>query len=186
MGKSTICKQRAFRQSSAVAENQFLDLAFDLLEGGFEYLPARIDHNGPLGAQSVQANAQGFAHAAPDAIPGHGVAEGARSREPDPRSAWLSEAEGREESTRDARSVVVDSAKILRPEQTNTFRETSIAVAKDLGNYLSELTVSFLRPRARRREITARPSAVFILVRKPCFLARLRLFGWKVRLGISI
>jgi hypothetical protein len=82
--------------------------------------------------------------------------------------------------------VVVDSAEILRSEQTNTFRETSIAVAKDLGNYLSELTVSFLRPRARRREITARPSAVFIRVRKPCFLARFRLFGWKVRLGISI
>ena len=43
--------------------------------------------------------------------------------------------------------------------------------------YLSELTVSFLRPLARRRDITARPSAVFMRVRNPCVLARLRLFG---------
>jgi len=43
--------------------------------------------------------------------------------------------------------------------------------------YLSELTVSFFRPRARRRESTARPSWVFMRVRKPCVLARRRLFG---------
>src|ERR1019366_6271978 len=37
---------------------------------------------------------------------------------------------------------------------------------------------------ARRREMTACPSAVFMRVRKPCVLARRRLFGWKVRFGI--
>lgn len=54
------------------------------------------------------------------------------------------------------------------------------------ANYISELTVSFLRPMARRREITARPSAVFMRVRKPWVFARRRLFGWKVRLGILV
>ena len=54
------------------------------------------------------------------------------------------------------------------------------------ANYISELTVSFLRPMARRREITARPSAVFMRVRKPWVVARRRLFGWKVRLGILV
>src|ERR1700679_927271 len=37
---------------------------------------------------------------------------------------------------------------------------------------------------ARRREMTACPSAVFMRDRKPCVLARRRLFGWKVRFGI--
>src|ERR1019366_778362 len=53
-------------------------------------------------------------------------------------------------------------------------------------DYLSELTVSFLRPWARRREITARPSAVFIRERKPCVLARWRLLGWNVRFGMVL
>jgi len=53
-----------------------------------------------------------------------------------------------------------------------------------MENYLSELTESFLRPRARRRDNTARPSCVFMRVRKPCVLARRRLLGWKVRFGI--
>jgi len=38
-----------------------------------------------------------------------------------------------------------------------------------------------VRPLARRDERTARPPRVAIRARKPCFLARLRLFGWKVR-----
>ena len=43
--------------------------------------------------------------------------------------------------------------------------------------YLSELTVSFVRPRALRRDSTARPSLVAIRVRNPWVLARLRLLG---------
>jgi hypothetical protein len=77
-----------------------------------------------------------------------------------------------------AYAFIVDPSEILGSEQTR-------ALGKDWRNYLSELTVSFLRPRARRREITARPSEVFMRVRKPCFFARFRLFGWKVRFGIS-
>ena len=46
-----------------------------------------------------------------------------------------------------------------------------------VSGYLSELTLSFLRPAARRRERTARPSAVFMRVRKPWVFARRRLFG---------
>lgn len=45
------------------------------------------------------------------------------------------------------------------------------------SNYLSLLTVSFLRPRARRRDSTARPFAVFMRTRKPCVFARWRLLG---------
>ena len=39
----------------------------------------------------------------------------------------------------------------------------------------------FERPLARRDERTARPPFVDMRARNPCFLARLRLFGWNVR-----
>jgi len=41
------------------------------------------------------------------------------------------------------------------------------------------------RPLARRREITFLPPWVFMRVRKPCFLLRLRRLGWNVRLGMK-
>jgi len=41
-----------------------------------------------------------------------------------------------------------------------------------MERYLSELTVSFLRPRARRRANTARPFFVSIRERNPCVFAR--------------
>ena len=40
--------------------------------------------------------------------------------------------------------------------------------------------VNFLRPLARLLFTMRRPAAVDILLRKPCFLARLILLGWKV------
>ena len=73
---------------------------------------------------------------------------------------------------------IINLSEIARAKQPDTFGK-----ARDPG-YLSELTVSFLRPMARRRERTAWPLAVFMRVRKPCVFARRRLFGWKVRFGI--
>src|SRR5258708_1157720 len=46
-------------------------------------------------------------------------------------------------------------------------------------------TETRLRPLARRREITFLPPWVFMRVRKPCFLLRLRRLGWNVRLGMK-
>src|SRR5919106_1000914 len=40
---------------------------------------------------------------------------------------------------------------------------------------------SRVRPLARRRAMIERPARVRIRIRKPCVLARLRLFGWNVR-----
>jgi hypothetical protein len=90
----------------------------------------------------------------------------------------LDKAESGKEWTRVTRPLVVNLSEIARSQQPDTFGK-----AWDPG-YLSELTVSFLRPMARRREITAWPSDVFMRVRNPCVLARRRLFGWKVLLGI--
>jgi hypothetical protein len=38
-----------------------------------------------------------------------------------------------------------------------------------------------MRPLARRRAMIERPARVRMRIRKPCVLARLRLFGWNVR-----
>ena len=46
-------------------------------------------------------------------------------------------------------------------------------------------TETRFRPLARRREITFWPPWVFMRVRKPCFLLRLRRVGWNVRLGMK-
>jgi hypothetical protein len=83
----------------------------------------------------------------------------------------------------------IDSSKITGSEQPYTFLEACLFLGKTqrwsvLRGYLSELTVNFLRPAARRRERTAWPSAVFMRVRNPCVFTRRRLFGWKVLLGI--
>lgn len=57
--------------------------------------------------------------------------------------------------------LVINSAEVFGTQQADTFREPG-----DEG-YLSELTVSLLRPRARRRESTARPFFVSMRERKP-------------------
>jgi hypothetical protein len=46
-------------------------------------------------------------------------------------------------------------------------------------------TETRFRPLARRREITFWPPWVFMRVRNPCFLLRLRRLGWNVRLGMK-
>jgi hypothetical protein len=83
----------------------------------------------------------------------------------------FADAKSREQRAGIAGSLVVDPSEILRPQQTNTFRKTWD------GDYLSELTVSFFRPRARRRASTARPFLVSMRLRNPCVFARWRLFG---------
>ena len=47
--------------------------------------------------------------------------------------------------------------------------------------YPADQAESLCRPLARRDFKMARPARVFMRWRKPCFLARRRLFGWKVR-----
>jgi hypothetical protein len=46
-------------------------------------------------------------------------------------------------------------------------------------------TETRFRPLARRRDSTFWPPWVFMRVRNPCFLLRLRRFGWNVRLGMK-
>jgi hypothetical protein len=118
-------------------------------------------------------HADGFPDAPPETVAHHRAPQGARHGEAHARPVTRlpAQAEGREIRPGKPGTAVVNASEILGTQQANTFWKTGD------GNYLSELTVSFLRPRARRREMTARPSWVFIRVRNPCVLARLRLFG---------
>lgn len=135
---------------------------------GIQCFAPRIDDDGPLWTQLIQVEADGLTQAPLDAISHDGFADRARQGESDVRTRRLgfTDAERREERSRDANPMVVNPSKILRSENADTFRK-----AWD-ENYLSSLTVSFLRPAARRRERTARPFLVSMRDRNPWVFAR--------------
>jgi hypothetical protein len=145
----------------------------EFLHGGVVRFAARIDDNRPLRAQLIQMQADGLADPPFDAVAHHRLAERPGDGETDTWTGRLlfANAESGKERTRKTEPVVIYPSKVLRPEDADTFRKTVD------GYYLSSLTVSFLRPCARRRERTARPFFVSMRERNPCVLARRRLFG---------
>jgi hypothetical protein len=127
-----------------------------------------------------QLKPDGFAEASFNAITHDGLAESFWCSKTDMRTGRDSsdQAESGKERTRVTGPLVINLSEVAGTQDPDTFGKAWYP------GYLSELTVSFLRPMARRREMTACPSAVFMRDRKPCVLARRRLFGWKVRFGI--
>jgi len=119
-----------------------------------------------------EVQAHGLADAPPDAVSRHGFAQRPRRGKTNAGSAGLQfpDAKSREKRARESGPPIIDSAEIRGSQETNTFRKTR-------DGYLSELTVSLWRPRARRRASTARPFLVSMRVRNPCVFARRRLFG---------
>ena len=85
-----------------------------------------IDYDGPLGAQSIEMQADGLADAPLDAVADHGFAEGAGCGEADMRPVVLrfADAERREERARETGTPIVNSSEVLRPQQTDTFRKS--------------------------------------------------------------
>ena len=77
-------------------------------------------------------------------------------------------------------AALLDGAvKFRRGSQLVTGREHGRALPFRL------YAVSFARPFLRRAATMARPARVRMRVRKPCFLARRRLFGWNVILPLA-
>ena len=62
-----------------------------------------------------------------------------------------------------------------------TLKLVSFAQAELFGETIAHALVKALRPARLRALIILRPSAVFILLRKPCSDLRRRLLGWYVR-----
>jgi len=180
----------------AAPDEETAHLRLKFGERAIERPAAGIEYDRPLVAQERQLKPDGFANASAQTVADDGLAQRAGRGEADAqaRRCGIRETESREKGTRVARAVVVDLSEIAGSQQPDTFGEGRSIFdggfdggldrgrgRKD-GNvrdsrYLSELTLSFLRPAARRRESTACPSAVFMRVRKPCVLARRRLFG---------
>jgi hypothetical protein len=116
-------------------------------EDAIEGLPARIEYDGPIGVQRRQFQADGLAHAAFETVAFDSFAQGFGRRETDARTRarQVREAEGREKRTRIARPLIVNLSEIAGAKQPDTFGKTRFRGVGDPG-YLSELTVSFLRP----------------------------------------
>jgi hypothetical protein len=150
-----------------------LDFAVKFRYRSIEGLAPRIDDDGPLWAQLIQLEANRLPDPSLDTVAHHGFTKGAGARKADVRSLCqrFADTECRKQGPAEAGTLVINPAEVFGTQQTDTFRET-----RD-GDYLSELTVSFLRPRARRRARTARPFLVSIRERNPCVFARWRLFG---------
>ena len=74
-----------------------------------------IDYDGPLGAQSIQMQADGLADTPFDSVTHDGFAKRARDSKSDmwSRRFGFAHAERGEERTREAGPVVVDPAKVL-------------------------------------------------------------------------
>jgi len=172
-GKVSICTLSARRSRTIAPLKKTLHFAPKFRRRRIQSFQPRIDDDGPLRIQPIEITADGFTEPPPETIAHHGFADGAWNGETDvgPIGLRLADAKGREQGAGETRTCVINPSEILRSQQTDTLRKTGD------GNYLSELTVSFFRPRARRRDSTARPSWVFIRFRKPWVFARWRLFG---------
>jgi hypothetical protein len=122
--------------------------------GSVERFAARIDDDGPLGAQLIEVQADGLADAPFDAVAQHCFAECAGGGEPDVRSARLRFAytERREQGTGETGSVVIDASEIFRSEQAYTFGKTGDEILP-LGTDSEFLAAPGPAPRQHRAAI---------------------------------
>src|SRR6478752_10232591 len=81
-------------------------------------------------------------------------------------------------------SVLADE--VRRPRRTIARKSEGLTTRFALASTSLGYAESSVRPFARRAARMARPARVRIRRRKPCFLARRRLFGWNVRLLILL
>jgi len=91
-----------------------------------EGLAARIDDDGPLGAQLTEMQSDGLAHTTPDAVADHGFAQGPGSGKANMRPVILEFAntKGREKRPRKPGTLIVNPAEVFRSQQANTFRKS--------------------------------------------------------------
>jgi len=152
---------------------KLLHFFFQLRERSDHGALARVDNDFPPGADPIEAHTDRFPNSPLDPVANHSSPQGARTGETDLDAflSIISQAERGKQRPGKLGAMIVDSPEILGAQDSSALGKAGRAC------YLSSLTVSFFRPRARRRANTARPFLVDILVRKPCVLARCLLFG---------
>ncbi len=126
-GRGPLGRCEALRLRTIAAEKEAFHFPAQLGHRRMERFRPRIDDDGPLRTQPIERLAHGFAQPAFDAIARHGLAEGARNREPDagPSGIRFPNAKGRETRSRKPAALFVNPSKILRSQEADTFRKTS-------------------------------------------------------------
>jgi hypothetical protein len=111
---------------SIASEKEALHLAAELRQGSIEGFAAWIDDYGPLGIQPIEVTADGLADTPFDAVAHHRVPEGAGDGKPDVRSIRLrfTDTKSGEERAGVTGTLVINSSKIFRSQQADTFWET--------------------------------------------------------------
>ncbi len=134
----------------------------------------RAHHKKATARKRLKVPAHEFAEPSLDAVPRHGRADRPADHESYP--GWL--------PVMDAVRADQQVARHARPPRTRPGphgqRELRTATHPGLGRQDQALSRS--RPLCLRAARTARPARVRMRSRKPCVLARRRLFGWNVRL----
>jgi len=93
---------------------------------GIEGLAARVDDDGPLGAQPIEVKADRFAATPFDTVAHDRLTDGTRDSETDMRPVWqrLADTKSGEEGSGELGTLVVNSSKVFGAQQTDTFRKT--------------------------------------------------------------
>jgi hypothetical protein len=126
-GKYKPCKTGGRGSGTTATDDETLHFPLQLRHRSIEGLAPWIDDNGPLWIHPIDIKADGFAHAAPDAVSHHSLPHSPRDSEADLWAIRLrfADEEGGKERTCELGSLVINPSKVFGTQQTNTFRKTS-------------------------------------------------------------
>jgi len=184
-------RNAATKSRSGALANQTAHFPLQLFRRGIQHRTSRVNYNIPPAVDFRQPQSQQLAKPPSGPISLHRLAKSPRHGKSNPRPFALRAIRTQAKRGKKRRgkpdSLPVDPAEVTGSKDSGasgepkTCRRTSRGASNPhcpvRRTALSSLTVSLCRPLARRRDSTARPSFVFMRSRKPCVLARLRLFG---------
>jgi len=131
-------------------------------------------HKKATARKRLKVPAHELTQASPDPVPGHRGANRPADDESYPgRLGGMDPVGPDQQVTHQARPTRTDPG---------AHRQRELRGAPHPGLGRQDQALSFSRPLCRRAARTARPARVRMRSRKPCVLARRRLFGWNVRL----
>jgi hypothetical protein len=135
-------------------------------------------HKKATARKRVKVPAHELTKASLDPVPGHRRAN--RPADDESYPGWLAVMNPADITLRLDQQVTDHPRPARTSSGAHGQRELRTAAHPGLGR--QDQALSFSRPLCRRAARTARPARVRMRSRKPCVLARRRLFGWNVRL----
>lgn len=155
--------------------HELRDFGLELCKFCFGGLGQCSDHEQSAGRQTVESNPHDLSETTFHSIPNNGVSYGLGYDETHACSVGI---------------ITIDQAvchQMARAHADASFEDSSevVAAADPVSRGDHTYAETSARPLRRRAARIERPARVRMRRRKPCFLARLRLLGWKVRLLTS-